>query len=339
MFVTLDNTGSKETKEFRSTLGYQHGNLFNRDHALTATLTFAPEDPAATTQLGLSYRVPLYERGANLDFLLSDSEVNSGSIADNNEVTGKGSVLGFTYSKPMLTDTNFNHEWSAGVQYKKFDNETPLGLFLVDSFPLALGYNFTYNRRSAAFSGGLDYAMNLGIGGHNSDEDYLASTLNRVDSNSWTALRYNLSYDQVFAKSWMLHGGLTGQSSSDLLISGEQFGVGGSRSLRGFEERSVAGDQGYQVSLELWTPAYAGIRYLVFVDQASVELHENPGNSALFPAVSYDLSSVGAGLRWSWKQQLSISLDVGVITKGGGPDATINQDDDAKAHFSLIYRF
>ena len=53
----------------------------------------------------------------------------------------------------------------------------------------------------------------------------------------------------------------------------------------------------------------------------------------------YDLSSYGLGLRWSWKQQLSTSLDYAIINEGGGPDATINQDDDDKLHFNLIYRF
>ena len=63
---------------------------------------------------------------------------------------------------------------------------------------------------------------------------------------------------------------------------------------------------------------------------ASVELNEGE---------EYDLSSYGLGLRWSWKQQLSTSLDYAIINEGGGPDDTINQDDDDKFHFNLIYRF
>mgnify|MGYP003978472481 FL=1 len=44
-------------------------------------------------------------------------------------------------------------------------------------------------------------------------------------------------------------------------------------------------------------------------------------------------------MRWSWKQQLSVSLDVGVINEGGGADTSINQDGDSKAHFNMVYRF
>lgn len=332
IFLTLDNTGSEESEEFRTTLGYQYGNLFNKDHALTATFTFSPEEPDTTSQIGLNYHIPLYSHGANLDFLFSDSEVNSGEVGSNIDINGKGSVFGFTYSRPMLTDTNFNHQWSVGFQNKTFENDIDLSGTLIESdvlsFPLEAGYGFTYSTPSGALSGGLLYAVNIDSGNNNTDEDYAAARTGA--DNGWSAIRYSLAYDRVFAENWLFHGGLTGQQSDDLLISGEQFGVGGSDTLRGFEERSVTGDSGHQISLEVWTPAYANTRFLVFIDQASVEF--NNGDS-------FDLSSAGLGLRWSWKQQLSISLDYGVIIEGGGPDTTINQDDDDKAHFNLVYRF
>ena len=338
VFVTLDNTGSADSEEFRSTVGYQHGNLFNLDHSITATLTVSPQDTAATAQVGLNYHVPLYAHGANMDFLFSDSEVNSGDVADGPAITGKGSVLGFTYSRPLLTDTNFNHQWSAGFQFKTFENDQELAVGLtqdsdVQSFPLELGYGFSYNMKNGVLSGGLTFSINLEAGSSNTDEDYAVA---RPESeSSWSAMKYNLSYDVVFAENWLIHAGLSGQNSSDLLIPGEQFGVGGSSSLRGFEERSVTGDTGHQVSLELWTPAYFDIRFLLFIDQASLDFNSGVTSEG----ESYDLSSAGFGMRWSWKQQLSVTLDVGVINEGGGADTSINQDGDSKAHFNMVYRF
>ena len=328
-FVTLDNSGSKDSKEFRSTLGYQNGNLFNRDHAITATVTVAPEDVDATRQFGLNYHIPLYTHGANLDFLFSDSEVNSGEVGSGVEITGKGSVFGFTYSRPMLTDTNFNHQWSVGFQHKTFENSGTL-VSDVLSFPLELGYGFNYAAKASSLSGNLGFAMNIESGDNNDDAAYMNAS-NRSDAKSdWSAFRYRLAYDRAFAGDWLFHAGISGQNSSDYLIPGEQFGVGGSTTLRGFEERSVTGDSGYQTSFELWTPAISSVRYLLFIDQAKVKFNDG---------VDFSLSSYGLGLRWSWKQQLSISLDYGVINEGGGLDTTINNDGDDKAHFNLIYRF
>ena len=345
-FVTLDNTGSEDTKEVRTTLGYQHGNLFNKDHSLTATLTVAPEDPDATTQIGFNYHLPMYRHGANLDFLFSDSEINSGTVGSGIAINGKGQVLGFTYTRPLLTDTNFNHQWTAGFQNKSFDNEitvgtTPISSKVISS-PLILGYSFNYATQSGAINGGISADGNMGVGGDNTDAAYAA--VRTGAEKSWSTVKYNLSYDHVFAKNWLIHGGFMGQSSSDNLISGEQFGVGGSASLRGFEERSVTGDIGNYLTLEVWTPAYFGARYLFFIDNASVETNDTPGAS---DATSFDLASYGIGARWSWKQQLSVSLDVGVISKGLSPTEgantgstdPINLDDDTKAHFNLIYRF
>jgi hemolysin activation/secretion protein len=332
VFVSLDNSGNKDAEQWRSTLGYQHGNLFNKDHAVTATVTFAPEDPSATRQFGVSYHIPLYSHGGNLDFLVSDSEIDSGEVAEDVSVSGKGSVFGVTYSRPMLTDTNFNHQWSVGAMAKTFENDLNVaGTELssdVLSFPLEVGYAFDYTARASMISGGVTYAMNIDSGSNNTDDDY--SLARPGAKNDWTALRYRLSYDLFFAEKWMFHAGLTGQGSSDLLISGEQFGVGGSSTLRGFESRSVTGDKGHQVSLEVWTPPYYGVRYLGFIDAASLELNEGD---------DYDLSSFGVGLRWNWKQQLSVSLDYAAINQGGGPDDTINQDNDDRAHLSLVYRF
>jgi hemolysin activation/secretion protein len=337
-FITLDNTGNADTEEFRTTLGYQHGNLFNLDHSLTLTLTVAPQDVSSTRQIGINYHIPLYAHGANLDFLLSDSEVNSGEVADGAAITGKGSVFGFTYTRPLLTDTDFNHQWSAGFQYKNFNNDIDLGSGNVIesdvlSFPLQLGYSFSYNTKSGVLNGGLQLDANIGSGKNNTDEKYDA--VRPEAEKSWNKVGYNLSYDVAFAREWLLHFGLSGQKSSSLLIPGEQFGVGGMRTLRGFEERSVTGDSGNQVSLEVWTPAWVGIRFLAFVDQASIDV--NAGD--ITPAASYDLSSAGLGMRWSWKQQLSVSIDYGKIIKGGGADTTINQDGDSKAHLNLVYRF
>ena len=349
VFLTLDNTGSEETEEFRSTVGYQHGNLFNRDHAVTATLTFAPEDPDATTQYGVSYHIPLYAHGANLDFLLSDSEINTGEVASNIEITGRGSIFGFNYSRPLLSDTAFNHQWSAGIYAKSFENEQTTGgtPFSSDvlSLPLQLGYSFTSSMQSGALSGGLILASNIDAGSNNTDQDYALATNGRADSNSWSSIKYSLAFDRLFAQNWLFHIGLSGQDSGDNLIPGEQFGVGGSATLRGFEERSVTGDSGHQVSIEAWTPAYGGSRFLVFYDLASVDINSSTNVSSQ----SFDLSSAGIGWRFAWKQQLSVSLDYGIIIDGLGPNEgvnagapvadRINLDDDDRAHFNLVYRF
>ena len=152
--------------------------------------------------------------------------------------------------------------------------------------------------------------------------------------NNWTSVRYSFSYNQLVFGEWLLHGRVSGQFSDDLLIPGEQFGVGGSASLRGFEERSITGDKGYQGSLEIWLPSLTSqkIRFLIFYDTATLEFNDAT-------AVSSDFSSAGLGMRWSWKQSFNLTIDYGKIIRGGGSDPTINKDGDDKIHFNMVYRF
>ncbi len=336
-FLNLDNSGARNNNTYRATLGYQHGNLFNRDQVLTATLAFSPEDPAATRQLGLNYHVPLYAHGAVLDFLLSDSEVNGGTVADNVEISGKGSVFGMSYRRPLTASGGLRHAWRVGLQYKLFNNTVDLNGNNIQSdvlsLPLELGYNLSYTSRRFVVGLDLSLSRNTESGNYNTPEDYDRARAGAEPG--WSLFRYRASLDLPFAGDWLARFLFKGQGSSYRLIPGEQFGVGGAASLRGFEERSVTADQGQQATLEVWSPAWRGLRGLLFYDAASLQNNALPNRTE----PKETPSSGGVGVRWSWKQQLSIALDYGVIIRGAGSDPDINQDGDNKLHFNLIYRF
>ena len=295
----------------------------------------------------------MYAHGASLDILLSDSDSDGETGGEDDagqsiapgigggqalEITGEGTVFGFIYNRPLLTDGNFSHEWSVGLQHKDFDNKSEFGDATlsgaeVQSVPLELGYSFNRQMPGSSFFGSLTLVQEVG----DDDEEY---DNDRLEAESgWSALRYNINYDRLFGEDYLFHVGFSGQQTSDLLISGEQFGVGGEGTLRGFEERSVTGDSGYQLSLELWFPPVSSysLRFLVFADFAYTEF--NDGDIAGNEGVDYDLSSAGGGMFWSWKEDLSVSLNYGVIGSGGGPDTTINEDGDSKLHLSAVYRF
>jgi hemolysin activation/secretion protein len=353
IFISLDNTGPEDGELWRTTLGYQHGNLFNSDQSVTATFTTAPEDRDVTTQIGINYHIPMYSHGASVDVLFSDSdsagETGGGDDAGQGitpgvgggqalEITGEGRVFGFIYNRPLLTDSSFNHSLSAGLQHKNFDNTSEFdsveltGADII-SVPLELGYSFSRQGPGNSFFGSITLVQEVGDDDTEYDDD-------RIEAEAaWTALRFDVTYDQLFADQYLFHIGFSGQQTDALLISGEQFGLGGEGTLRGFEERSVTGDSGYLLNLELWFPplTVADLRFLVFADFGHTEYNDGdlPGNEG----VEFDPSSMGAGMYWAWKESLSVSLNYGVIREGGGLDPDINEDGDSKLHLSAVYRF
>jgi len=333
IYIALDNTGNDETEDVRMTVGYQHGNLFNSDHTITASLTTAPEDTEKATQFGVSYRIPLYEHGAALEFLASKSDIDSGEVANNFEVSGEGTVFSALYIRPILTNGTFNHEWSLGLQDKLFENDlsfsgVPIGSD-VRSRPLALGYHANNKFDSSEINFYATVAANISGGSDNEDEDY---DLTRLGAEAdWSVFRFGGDYSYYFSNSWRFTGRLDAQVSSEPLIPGEQFGVGGMGSLRGFEERSVLGDSGTNIRLEAWAPPVYTVQFIGFLDFANIELED----AQIGEDDDVSPASVGLGLRWSWQQQLSLALDFGSITEGVGEQ----EDGDSKTHFSLIYRF
>lgn len=94
VFAGLNNTGDEQTGELRATLGFQHGNLFDRDHSLTASFTTSPEQTGSVRQYGAFYRVPFYRAGGVLSAFGVYSDIDSGTVAGDFDVSGRGTFLG-----------------------------------------------------------------------------------------------------------------------------------------------------------------------------------------------------------------------------------------------------
>ena len=116
------------------------------------------------------------------------------------------------------------------------------------------------------------------------------------------------------------------------MIPGEQYGIGGVRSVRGYEEREVYGECGYKVNLELLTPLMAfNTRALVFADTGQVT-RETPHPA---DGGKDSLSGAGIGLRWFWKRYVYASIDVAQALQDGVTTAKR----DIRAHYQLFLRF
>ena len=131
---------------------------------------------------------------------------------------------------------------------------------------------------------------------------------------------------------------MTGQLSRDALVPGEQFGIGGAASVRGYEERELVGDSGVFLSSELATPnlfsspTSGKLNVLAFVDAASVANQQD--TPCLEDRTRCSLASLGLGARYALGS-LQARLDVAYPLKA----AARTQRGDTKAHFAVNYGF
>lgn len=338
----FNNSGTQDSKDTRLGVGVRHSNLWDRDHEVSATYTTSPESVSDVQQYGLLYDIPLYSWRSVVSLLALYSDVDSGQVAGSFDVSGKGTIFGGRITRLLPKKGNFSHELSLAIADKKFDDETK---FIGDAFgvarpdvrsrPLSLTYRGTW--KGVWGTAGL-YAqplVNLRTGPDNNKSTYRQ---NRFDAdNDWWAVRYgaNLEYP---VSNWLVRARLEAQYADEPLISGEQFGLGGMRSIRGFEEREATGDRGYRGNFELWTPkTFLSLRFLGFLDVGSLKRE----NSLPGEIDDEDISSTGLGVRWSWRELVYLQMDYGYVLHGFSSQAPngATHAGETKLHFNVSARF
>lgn len=340
-FAGLDNSGSAETGRSRMTLGYQHSNLFNRDHVLTLQTIVSPEQFDQVSIFGAGYRIPLYDWHSAIDLYAGYSDVDSGTVAGLFDISGRGRIYGARFSHLVPKTGQFEHRISLGLDYRAYENNirflgNPLGTD-VTVRPLSLGYHGKWTGKRSLANYHLGFHANLPGVEHGKDLDF-ALARGGADAR-YKLFRAGLDLSHSLTGDWQLRGRIKGQYSDEPLVSGEQFTLGGADSLRGLQESLIGGDSGLNASLELYTPDFAAktpvandsLRFLAFVDAGQVDVI----NAGAGQASHTQLLSAGLGLRYGIKDSLNLSLDIGRVID----DGNINGLSKGRVHGSMSYVF
>lgn len=339
-FSSLNNSGpGGATGRWRFSLGVQKSDLFDADHALTASYTTSPDKTSSVEQWGLFYRLPLYPMHGAMTFFASDSNVRSGTLASGSagspfEVSGKGKFIGMRFNHRLRAFGEWAQQVELGVDDKLFINNTALGGAKVGldvrSRPLTLRYEGQYLAPGFSVRAGIEAAVNLRGGGDNSDAAYAGQ---HPDARpSWSVWRSNLEIGSDLAAGWTVQGRLKLQESSKSLISGEQFGLGGAQSVRGFEEREVSGDRGWTAGVEFVSPlVFDSLRWQVFYEQGRVRLNRPQAGQV----ASESAASIGLGMRWQFAKMAYLNLDVAQIVDPLESSGVSNRKGWGKTHLAI----
>ena len=366
--VSLDNTGTPTSGNYRLGFAYQHSNLFDRDHTLTLQYQLDPEPIHEFDQLkifGAAYRIPLYEHGASVDLLFGYSSLGAatGQVIQGQafNISGSGTIAGVRYNRilPRISWLDgYDHRIALGLDYKAFSNQIaedfgggaqgPNTTPDVTVHPASLTYTGTQRMDNAEFSMYASVAHNIYPHG----PDAYREKFNGPDGArpgvgrpTYTVWRYGANYVRGFTNDVQLRLNMTGQWTRDALIPGELFGIGGWDNLRGMIEREGANDRGYRGTLEVYSPDLGSklgwdgvrLRFLAFVDTGKVRqnMHPEPPAACGATACGFSATSVGAGVRLSMRNGISFRFDYGQVR-----DAGVEGDrGDDRVHFGLSIAF
>lgn len=348
--VSLDNTGNKNTQKRRLGLAFQHANLFDRDHVLTAQFLTAPENFHDVSVYGVGYKIPLYFRGDSIDLVAGYSDVDSGTVQDLFVVTGKGTIFAARYNQSLPRWGDVEHKITYGFDYRAYQNRVvPIGgieTLVPDATlnPLSVTYNAGARAERREWGLYLSMSQNFPLFNDGKDSDFKKVGARFPDGTAgYRLFRAGFHFTTAFANQWQLRLKFDAQYTDDALLAGEQFAIGGADNVRGFNERYRTDDKGYRTNFELYTPDWAKVfgledgrlRFLVFYDTGVVRRNrEQPG----LETEGASLDSVGFGLRMSYRNFFTARLDIAHVHHDGtGFNEPAGRRNSKKAHFSMAW--
>ncbi len=354
--LTFDNSGTRQSGIFRIGAGFQHANLFNRDHVLSVQYVTAPHDDqeAQTIKpypsksvfvLGGAYHVPLYGLGDSIDISVGQSNVNSGVVQNLFNISGSGTIFGIRYNRSLPRWGDVDHKLVMGWDWRAYHSYVtviggPASLVPdVTVQPLSLTYSGVHRSSSSDTNFYVGVYQNLPAGRDAGQQAFNAS---RTEANAGYFLqRYGVSHNRSFSNDMQLRASFSGQFTRDRLISGEHWGLGGADSVRGFLEREITSDWGFRGSAEIYSPDIASkftssnarARLLAFYDWGRTQ--RNRPNLIIGEGRGQHVSSIGFGARISLGSSLFLRADYGVVLDPGGLQGYY----DGRGHVTLSYIF
>ena len=337
----LDNTGNDSTGKTHAGVVLQHANLWGRDHVGSFQYTSTVEEPSKVSVYGLGYHIPLYVLGDSVDLYASYSNIDSGSVSAglfDLAVNGQGAMYGARYSHTLARQGELDARLVFGADVKAFKNSVVFGGQDfgndITVHPLSVAYTASRPITGGDASQSLTLVHNIAGGSRGGSEDFART---RVGARpAYTIVRFAAALTRMLGQDWQARALLNGQLSRDALVPGEQFGIGGSTSVRGMEERNVATDSGLAVNLEMYSPnvcqasAKLQCRALGFVDAASGTRNQVlPGELDSMTA-----TSTGLGLRLAYGTAFNLQLDYGHVLHAGAGTGERN-----KLHFRMGFAY
>ena len=351
--LSLDNTGTPDTGNYRIGAGFQYANLFNRDHVLNVQYVTSPSQEDNPDQLalppnsrvtiwGAGYHAPLPSLGDSIDLVAGYANVNSGVVQNLFNISGSGRVYAGRYNLGLPRLANVDQKLSLGYAVNYYDNNiVPEGTSttIVPDYvlhPLSLAYTGAW--RDAAnevgfFASGV---RNL-PGGANGDQAQFDLVRPGAEAD-YTLGQFGVNWLHRLPRDAQARVRFTAQYSSDMLLPAAQFGIGGMDSVRGFLERQFIGDKGFSGTFEVYTPDLAAaegtgvrVRFLAFYDYGRVWIND----PQVFEQRVTGISSAGPGVRIAYRSNVALRFDYGFVIQQGTPS---NQS-TGRANFSLVWVF
>jgi hemolysin activation/secretion protein len=349
--LSLDDTGNERTGKWRAGFGWQHANVWGIDDVASLQYQTSVTKPGKVAVASAFYRHPVPGWLMVWDGYVAFSDVDGGTgnigSAGSLRVNGRGNLAGIRATWLLPRWGEVDQRLSLSLDRREYLNRCDaieLDASLcgkagqdVAVTPLSLDYALRGNS-PLAWSLTLTATGNIKTGGANATAaDFENQRPNAKQSFGSFRVVSTLQSDLA---DWQLRARLSAQWTRQALVAGEQFGLGGAISVRGYEERELVGDRGAAASFELGSPEFLtratadqpSLRAFAFVDGGLVSNNYDAVCAA--GKTRCALASAGLGLAFE-RQRLQARLAAAVALKEGA----LTGKNDVRAHVSANLSF
>ena len=377
--LSVANSGTKATGDWRPSAAIQHLNLTKHDDVLSLNLGPVSPNLSDLKSFAASYYLPNHWRnGGAFTVYGGYSDLDAEDVVEGIDVKGKGWFTGIQQSYRLITTEKHLLSVSLGLTYRSMEDQLILADPGQEDLELEprkvimapLSFAFSYSTAQPDFIGGRNFltcqtiAHRAGFLGA-SDEEEIRTLRMNADGDFYIerlqlARIQPLSGEQRGALGWLLFAKADAQLASGSLVPAEQKAIGGMDSVRGFPERIVQGDDGISGTVEVRTPlmsTFLGSPYKTKVDR---EIALNEGRTmdrlqfvtfmdaglvkikdSLGPVERYTIVGAGAGFRLALTKYSQLRFDWGFPISGR--DKVTTSDEDIKSsgryHMSAQVQF
>lgn len=322
VYAGTDNRGLKFIDKYRAFAGFNWGNFLWMNQMLSYQYTMA-YDATKFQAHTAEYKIPMPWTTHMLTFFggYSFSHVKLDEIIPGTRQHGQTVQASFRYDAPFGFTKWIKQNMQLGFDYKKtnttleYTEKNPIIAGRINLTQLVFGYNCTTDLKY--YKGLLEATAFWSPGrwlSHQTDHDYQAFRYKAVNHYCYILIKWNhlicLPADFTMSLS------LTGQAANHALLQSEMFPVGGAYSVRGYDERELNGDSGFQGNLEFRTPKLSwnkkrtqeGLQIIAFLDYGYVNNFEKIARIRKADSII----GVGPGLRYVIENYFSCALDWGI---------------------------
>lgn len=281
------------------------------------TLIFGPSITEGSISLNGSYSLPVSPHNTTVytSFSLGSSNIIEAPF-NRLDIRSESTYFNFGIRHPLYQTPT--EELALSLEFSHSRSQSTL---LDIPFPLSPGADFDGRTRVSALRFGQDWRtqsemsllalrsrFSIGV-------DWLDATVNNVDPDSlffsWQGeAQWIQGFDQAGTR--LVLGGKL-QLSDRPLLSGEQFGLGGSSTVRGYRQNALLTDNGLLGSAELYLPVLQRRGSSLRVDAIPfINAGTGWNNGTSDQPDIQTLVSVGLGLQLRLGNQLSARLDWGI---------------------------